>query len=222
MQCAPTCVPMSCRTLSQGSPKPQPIGPPAPDAHLPLGRSTSTRVCTPSCCASITQSTFVDHSTPPQVPPYCIPDTLAFKSSLSPLISGLHLAAPFFEPCHVSHLVRVHHPCLFPHGTLSFSQVPACRKQRTAHYGCSSLRYSNSEKRFRMPAALLYTKSSFPGNVSIMVSNQASLPRRHPIYLRSTQRCIIMFHAVSRAAISQRDPAAVPACFHVLKHLISC
>ena len=60
-----------------------------------------------------------------------------------------------------------------PHGTLSFSQVHVCR---TVRDGCSSLRYSNSEKRFRMPAALLYTKSSFPGNVSIMVSNQASLP----------------------------------------------
>lgn len=154
-----------------------------PDAHLPLGRSRNTRVCTTSSCASITQSTFVDHPTPPQVPQYCIPDTLAFKTSLSPLISGLHRAAPFFEPCYVSHLVRVHHPCLSPHGTLSFSQVPACRRQRTVRDGCSSLRYSKPEKRFRMPAALLYTKSSFPGNVSIISAcNQASQPSpRHPI-----------------------------------------
>ena len=137
MRCsAPTCVPMSCRTLSQGSPKLQPIGSPAPDAHLPLGRSTSTRVCTPSCCASITQSTtFVDHSTPPQVPQYRMPDTLAFKSSLSPLISGLQVAAPFFEACHVSHLAQVHHPCLSPTAPSPSARYPhAARCAMDAHH----------------------------------------------------------------------------------------
>lgn len=178
----------------------QPIGPPDPGCSPPARAVKKHPRLHASSCASITQSTFVDHSTPPQVPQYCIPDTLAFKTSLSPLISGLHRAAPFFEPCHVSHLVRVHHPCLSPHGTLSFSQVPACRRQRTVRDGRSSLRYSKPEKRFRMPAALLYTKSSFPGNVSIMVSVQLGQPAfPSPSYLRSTQRCIIMFHAVSRA-----------------------
>lgn len=130
-----------------------------------------------SSCASITQSTFVDHSTPPQVPRYCISDTLAFKIFLvsvdirlagcSSILRGVSCVSSRPSPP----------PMSLPHGTLSFSQVPACR---TVRDGCSSLRYSNSEKRFRMPAARLYTKSSFPGNVSIMVSNRQP-SRRHLI-----------------------------------------
>jgi hypothetical protein len=197
MQCAPTCVPMSCRTLSQGSPKPQPIGPPAPDAHLPLGRSRNTRVCTPSCCASITQSTFVDHSTPPQVPPYCISDTLAFKSSLSPLISGLHLAAPFFEPCHVSRLVRVHHPCLSPTAPSPSARYPrAANNARCAmdahHSGTPTPRNG-----FACQPRSCILIPAFRATSASWSATRPALPS--PSYIRSTQRCIIMFHAVSRA-----------------------
>lgn len=100
MRCsAPTCVPMSCRTdvVSRFPQTYNPLAHPPPDAHLPLGRSRNTRVCTPAPVRPSHNQPSVDHSTPPQVPQYCMPDTLAFKSSLSPLISGLHLAAPFFR-----------------------------------------------------------------------------------------------------------------------------
>lgn len=182
MQCAPTCVPMSCRTLSQGSPKPRPIGPPAPDAHLPLGRSRSTRVCTPSCCAFITQSTFVDHSTPPQVPPYCIPDTLAFKTSLSPLISGLHLADPFFEPCHVSHLAQIHHPCLSP-----TAPSPSARYPRAANNARSAMDAHHSgtptpRNGFACQPRSCILNPAFRATSASWSANQASLPHRHPIY----------------------------------------
>ena len=53
-------------------------------------------------------------SSPQEVPQYCMPDTLAFNPSLSPSISGLHVAAPFFEACHVSHLVRESTTHVFP------------------------------------------------------------------------------------------------------------
>lgn len=88
-----------------------------------------------SSCASITQSTFVDHSTPPQVPRYCISDTLAFKSSLSPLISGLQVAAPFFEACHMSHLAQVLHPCLSPTAPSPSARYPhTARCAMDAHH----------------------------------------------------------------------------------------
>lgn len=66
---APTCVCRCCRTerLSQGAA----IGPPTPESNFPPGRSSITRVCRP---APVHPSS-VDHSTPPQVPQYHIPDT---------------------------------------------------------------------------------------------------------------------------------------------------
>ena len=70
----------SSRRLSQGSPNPNPLAHPP---RIPISRSggqaapASARQL--SSCAPITRNTsHVDHSTPPQVPPSCIPDTLAF------------------------------------------------------------------------------------------------------------------------------------------------
>jgi len=104
-----------------------------------------------------------------------------------------------------------------PHGTLSFSQVPACRRQRTVRDRLSSLRYSDSEKRFRMPAALLYTKSSYPGNVSTMVSNQASLA----VNVLSAQCASSCSRPYLELSLTHQDATAVPACLHVLKQVIS-
>ena len=174
-----------------------PLAHPPPDAHLPLGRSRNTRVCTTSSCASITQSTFVDHSTPPQVPQYCIPDTLAFESSLSPLISGLHRAAPFFEPCHVSHLVRVHHPCLSPTAPSPSARYPrAANNARCAmdahHSGTPTPRNG-----FACQPRSCILIPAFRATSASWSATRPALPS--PSYIRSTQRCIIMFHAVSRA-----------------------
>ena len=70
-------------------------------------------------------------SSPQEVPQYCMPDTLAFNLSLSPSISGLHVAAPFFEACHVSHLVRESTTHVFPprHPLLQ----PGTRMPKTTH-----------------------------------------------------------------------------------------
>jgi hypothetical protein len=205
MQCAPTCVPMSCRTLSQGSPKPQPIGPPSPDAHLPLGRSRNTRVCTPAPCASITQSTFVDHSTPPQVLQYCMPDTLAFISSLSPLISGLHLAAPFFAWRHVmclissessTHVSPPRHPLLQP-GT----RVP--QTTHGARWMLTTTGTPTPRNGFACQPRSCILNPAFRATSASWSATRPAFPS--PSYLRSTQRCIIMFHALSRAPTPARS-----------------
>jgi len=196
---APTCVPMSCRTLSQGSPKLQPIGPPSPDAHLPLGRSRNTRVCTPAPCASIPQSTFVDHSTPPQVLQYCMPDALAFISSLSPLISGLHLAAPFFAWRHVmclissessTHVSPPRHPLL----------QPGTRVPQTTHGARWILITTGTpipRNGFACQPRSCILNPAFRATSASWSATRPAFPS--PSYLRSTQQCIIMFHALSRA-----------------------
>ena len=132
-----------------------------------------------SSCASITQSTFVDHSTPPQVPQYCIPDTLAFKTSLSPLISGLHLADPFFEPCHVSHLAQIHHPCLSPTAPSPSARYPhAARCAMDAHhFGTPTPRNG-----FACQPRSCILNPAFRATSASWSANQASLPHRHPIY----------------------------------------
>ena len=169
-----------------------------------------------SSCASITQSTtFVDHSTPPQVPRYCMPDTLAFKSSLSPLISGLQVAAPFFEACHVSHLAQVHHPCLSPTAPSPSARYPhAARCAMDAHhYGTPTPRNGFAcqprscilNPAFRATSASWSATASLP--VAILSAQHAS---RHHHVPRLVSSCT-----------SQRNPAAVPACLHVLKQLIS-
>lgn len=136
MRCsAPTCVPMSCRTLSQGSPKLQPIGPPAPDAHLPLGRSTSTRICTPAPVRPSHNQPSLTTQLPRRYRGIAYLIRWHSKSSLSPLISGLQVAAPFFEACHVSHLAQVLHPCLSPTAPSPSARYPhTARCAMDAHH----------------------------------------------------------------------------------------
>jgi hypothetical protein len=107
----------------------------------------------------------------------------------------------------VSHLVRVHHPCLSPTAPSPSARYPRAANNARCAMDPHHYRYSNSEKRFRMPAALLYTKFSFPGNVSIMVSNQASLP----VAILSAQHATMHHHV----------PCLVSSC-HLTAKSCSC
>lgn len=160
---APTCV--CSRTLSQGSPP-------------TLARICTSRSGGQAAPASARQLLCTRRSLttqlPPQVPQYCASDTLAFVFLVS---VDIRLACCSSIPpmsCVSSPPPRM--SMSLPHGTLSFSQVPVSGRQRTVPHQRTSLRHSDPEKPFRMPAARSCAISSYRDNVSIIVSNQASLP----------------------------------------------
>jgi hypothetical protein len=150
---------VGCRRLSQGSPKLKPIGPPAPDILLPLGRSSTTRVCTPALVLprdpSHTSSS-VDHSAPPQVPPYCIPDTLAFIFLVSVNTRLASCSSILPMSCVSFHVFPPRHPLL----------QPGTRMPQTTHGARSSLITTALRLRETVSHASrapLYTNSSYPG-----------------------------------------------------------
>ena len=173
-----------------------------------------------SSSASITHiASLVDHSTHTQVPRYCILPKLAViflvsvdirlacRSSILPISSRSFVSSHVFPPRH----------------PLWLSQVPACRRQRTVRDRLSSLRYSDSEKRFRIcQPHSLYTKSSFTGQRQHHHGQQQSQPSRRCSYLHLQQCASSSFRPCLELCFTYFDVLQlVPACLHVLTQVIS-